>query len=387
MQLTFHVTKACNLRCRYCYYASFPAPKMGLETALRATDQTLALGHRHLGVTFFGGEPLLCKELIRQLVPAIKERCGGAGVSVNFKIPTNGLLLDAAFLQFCEEHAIFLSLSMDGDEEAQSDRVAPNGDASFQAAKKALHLLAVRATAFATYSVITPRNVSRLAQSLQALYQWGSRILITALDYSAPWTHQDLGLLQREYERLAEFYFTKTKAGHHFYMSAFDSKIAAHTRPDNDGDTVCRIGINQLSVAPDGTYFPCIQFVERSEFAVGHVSEGIDLQKCERLFSGSIAAEPSCGSCGIATRCSSHCACVSLASTGTLHGVPPIVCEHERVLTPIADAVAARLYRRRVPLFINKHYNPDYDLLRTVEAVVVNNQRERAYETVESESD
>ncbi|MCE9552797.1 MAG: radical SAM protein [Planctomycetes bacterium] len=376
MQLTYHVTKACNLRCRYCYYADFPTPRMTLETAVRATDQVLGLGHDHLGVTFFGGEPLICKEMICQLVPEIERRAAAANISVNFKIPTNGVLLDEEFLTFCESHAIFISLSIDGDEEAQRDRIGIDGASSFFAASQALKLLARRATTFATYSVVTPRNVGRLSDSIAALYGGGSRILITAIDYTAPWTAHDLRLLKKEYKKLGTFYETETRAGRHFYLSAFDSKIAAHTRPDNGEDTVCRIGINQLSVAPDGTYFPCIQFVERPEFAVGHVSRGIDLKKCEEFFSCSVGADPACGDCGIAKRCSHHCACVSLASSGTLHAVPPIVCEHERILTPIADAVAHRLYRRRTPLFINKHYNPDYELLHSLEDLLVNTREE-----------
>lgn len=374
MQLTFHVTKACNLRCHYCYYRDFPAGRMSRETALAATEQVLGLGDPHLGVTFFGGEPLLAKELIRELVPEIESLCARRGVTVNFKIPTNGLLLDDPFLEFCERHGVFISLSIDGDAAGSRDRVRPNGADGFAGIDDALRLLARRATTFATYSVVTPRNVPDLAGSMQFLYGRGSRILITALDYGADWSRKDLAVLEREYKKLADFYIAETQRGRHFYLSAFDAKILAHTRPDDGSDTVCRIGINQLSVAPDGTYFPCIQFVERPEMAVGHVAHGIDMNGCQRFFGCSHAATPECAGCGIADRCSHHCACVSWQATGTLNGVPPIICEHERILMPIADSVARRLFRKRDPLFINKHYNPDYDLLRMIEEVVVQNE-------------
>jgi uncharacterized protein len=378
MQLTYHVTKACNLRCRYCYYADFPSPRVSLETALRATDQVLALGKEHLAVTFFGGEPLLCKDLIRELVPEIQARCSARGISVNFKIPTNGLLLDEPFLDFCEQHAVFISLSLDGDAYSQADRIRLDGTNSFPQAVRALQALAERGAAFATYSVVTPRNAGRLAHSIQCLYGWGSRILITALDYSAEWMRKDLGILEREYRKLADFYVAETLAQRHFYLSAFDAKILAYTRPDTGEDTVCRIGVNQLSVAPDGTYYPCVQFVERPEFAVGDVEGGIDMEKCRELFGCSTGSDPACSGCGIVDRCSHHCACISFQNTGRLNGIPPIVCEHERVLIPIADSVARRLFRRRAPLFVNKHYNPDYDLLRTLEAVVLSGEKEAA---------
>jgi uncharacterized protein len=376
MQLTFHLTKGCNLRCRYCYYTDFSPVHMHAETALRATEQVLALGHTHLGVTFFGGEPLLCKDMIRSLVPEIQHRCQAAGATANFKIPTNGLLLDDDFIQFCEEHAVFISLSIDGDEQAQRERVRADGQDSFVAVRRALERLVEQATTFATYSVVTPHNVGSLAGSIRNLYAWGSRILITALDYSGAWTRRDLDTLEKQYRDLADFYVTETLARQHFYLSPFDAKILAHTRPDSGADAACHAGINRLSVAPDGSYFPCVQFVERPEFAVGHVSTGIDAEKCRNLFGCSLPSQESCTGCGINSRCTQGCACVRLQTTGSLHHFPPVLCEHERLLTPIADAVARKLYRRRAPVFVNKNYNPEYNLLRTVEDLVHKNLKE-----------
>jgi len=377
MQLTYHVTKACNLRCHYCYYADFAAPRLPLDIALRGTDQVLHLGHPHLGVTFFGGEPLLAKDLIRRLLPEVERRAAARGVSVNFKVPTNGTHLDEEFLSFAEAHALFVSLSIDGDEPAHASRVGADGGSSFPEARRALELLVARATSFATYSVVTPANVARLARSVEFLYEAGSRILIVALDHGAPWTRRDLDALGRGYRRLGDFYVRETIRRRRFYLSPFDAKILAHTRPDPGDDTVCRIGVNQLSLAPDGAWFPCIQFVERPELAVGHVATGIDLARCRALHRESAGADPACGSCGIAERCGHHCACLSLQATGTLSGVPPVLCEHERLLTPIADAVARRLFRRRAPLFVQKHYNPHYDLLTALEDVVLERSESR----------
>src|ERR1043166_9360195 len=215
MQLTYHLTKACNLRCQYCYYSDFGAPRMPFATAIQAADQIIALGHEHLGVTFFGREPLLCNNLIQQLVPELKARCASRNVGVNFKIPTNGLLLDEPFLEFCEEHGIFISLSIDGEEQAHGDRVRPDGTSSYSQVERAFHLLASNATTFATYSVVTPRNVARLAGSIECLYQRGARILITALDYGAPWTRKELRILEKQYKVLAEFYVNETRSEEH----------------------------------------------------------------------------------------------------------------------------------------------------------------------------
>lgn len=373
MQITFHVTKACNLRCRYCYYRDFPTGTMSLETARAATRQVLELGDPHMGVTFFGGEPLLAKALIRQLVPEIEDACRQRGITVNFKIPTNGLLLDREFLEFCEARSVFISLSIDGDEEGNVDRVTASGRSSFAEAKRALALLRSHASSFATYSVVTPANAGHLFESLEGLYREGSRILISSLDYGADWSVRDLKRLRRQYELLADFYIAETRKHRHFHLSIFDSRIRAHTRPDQMQDTACRIGLGQISVGPDGTYYPCIQFVENPDFAIGNVASGIDFSLRRNHFEQSGSEAPECAGCGIHDRCSRNCACVSWQTTGTLDGVAPIVCEHERLLMPIADSVARRLFRKREPLFIARHYNPDYDMLRALEEIVVHN--------------
>ena len=272
MQLTLHLTKACNLRCSYCYFKDFPAPRMTREVALAATERALDEGSRHLGVTFFGGEPLLARDLIRDIVPEIEARCTGRGVSVNFKIPTNGTLLDEDFVRFCDRRAVFLSLSIDGDEDAHAARIGADGRSSFASARRALEILAASSTAFATYSVVTPENAAQVARSVEYLHSAGSRILITALDHAAAWTPADLRALAVSYRRLSKFYMRETLARRPFYLSTFDSKINAHVHPQPDEDTACRAGVNQISVAPDGTLFPCVQFVERPELAIGHVS-------------------------------------------------------------------------------------------------------------------
>ena len=101
MHLTLHLTRACNLRCTYCYAPPQDGP--GMSEAVGR--QALELGARlntagSCGIVFFGGEPLLRKDLIRALV-AVRPRHGAARAGrFHFKVTTNGSLLDEEFLEF-----------------------------------------------------------------------------------------------------------------------------------------------------------------------------------------------------------------------------------------------------------------------------------------------
>lgn len=368
MQLTLHLTLACNLRCTYCYYRDFAPGEMTLATALAAADLALDRTADHLAVTFFGGEPLLAAELICELVPRIRHRALARGKVATFKLPTNGHRLDDRLLAFFEQNAVFVSLSIDGDAAANHHRRTADGADAFAPTLAALRRLARDATTFATYSVVTPHNAAHLDAAMRFLHAEGARILVSALDHGAAWTPAALRALGRAYRRLGDFYTAEVEAGRPLYLSPFDAKIEAHTRPDPLG-AGCSAGLTQLSVAPDGALYPCVQFVEHPEHRIGHVDTGLDPGALAPLEPHADPDEP-CADCGIRDRCGRDCACVRYQSEGDPAALSALVCAHERLLTPIADRVARRLYRRRVPLFVQKHYNPAYDRLRALEAVI-----------------
>src|SRR5512135_2413739 len=122
MHLTLHLTSRCNLRCRYCYAA--PADQdMSLETATAAISK-LAVGD-DCGVIFFGGEPLLRKDLIAALLEWCERKNPRR---FHYKVTTNGTLLDDEFLDLADRHGLLVAISHDGAREAHDAlRVWPSG--------------------------------------------------------------------------------------------------------------------------------------------------------------------------------------------------------------------------------------------------------------------
>jgi len=368
MHYTLHLTAKCNMRCKYCYVSPCAAT-MTEDTARTAVELALQTGGRRLGLIFFGGEPLLCRDLIEQTIAYSTRRASETAHGKFFyKMTTNGLLLDGAFLDYAREHDIFIALSIDGIEKAHdAHRQKSGGGATYgQVVAAAKRLLSQQPYAPALMTV-NPDTVQYYRESVEFLYKTGFRYIVCSLNYAADWDESSLRELKRQYVKLADFYYERTVAEDKFYLSPFEVKISSHVHNKTYRHERCELGQHQLSVAPDGGLFPCVQFVGDSRYQIGNVFEGIDQTAREQLFNQNEAEKPGCDVCSIKSRCNHYCACLNKQATGSIDAVSEVLCTHERIILPIADRVAARLYDKRSPIFIQKHYNDFYPLISLAE--------------------
>ncbi len=376
MHLTLHLTARCNLRCRYCYADPHEGGDMTFETARAAIDVALAdPAHRSrkkaLGVVFFGGEPLLRRDLIRQVIRHCQELEQRDGRSFYYKITTNGTLLDEAFLTEPDTCEVFVALSHDGVAAAHdTNRVDAAGAGSFERVDRAAGLLLQHRPYAPAMLVVGPNTVAHYADSVAYLFDRGFHYLICSLNYGAEWTEADLAELERQYHRIAGWYYDRTLAEDKFYFSPFEVKIASHVYPGSCKADRCELGKTQISVAPNGRLYPCVQFVgdgTDTTYSIGHVDTGIDPSARERLYRINAREKAACARCAIRERCNHYCGCLNKQATGHVNRVSPLQCAHERLIMPIADGLAERLYRKRSAMFIQKHYNELYPVISLVE--------------------
>jgi uncharacterized protein len=378
MHLTLHLTGRCNMRCEYCYAAPHGGVDMSFETARAAVDLGLRdLVEKHpgssLGVIFFGGEPLLRRALIEDVTRYCKDIAARTGQLFHYKITTNGTLLDESFLTNPDTHDIFVALSHDGARVAHDrHRVDAAGHSTFARLDGVIPMLLRHKPYAPVMAVVTPDTEGHYAESVASLFSRGFRYLIFSLHYAGHWDRAALAELKRQYKQIAEWYYVKTVAEEKFYFSPFEVKIASHVFPGRCHADRCELGQTQISVGPDGTLYPCTQFVgDTSEpgYVIGHVSSGIDETARQRLFERNREEKESCATCAVRERCNHHCGCLNKQATGRIDTIAPSLCAHERTVLPIADRLAERLYKRRSAMFIQKHYNELYPLVSLAEDV------------------
>jgi len=367
MHYTLHMTARCNLSCSYCYVNHDSGGDMTPETARAAVDLA-GSGAKRAGLIFFGGEPLLLRGLITDTVAYARSLERKGGCRYYFKITTNGLLLNDSFLTYARREGFFIALSLDGLKEAHdAHRKDGNGAGSYdQAADAARRLLAVKPYSPALMT-IRPDTLPLYAEGVESLFALGFRYVIASLDYSADWDETHLPELESQYKQLAELYQRKTLAEEKFYFSPFEVKISSHVNSRTYCHERCELGLRQLSVGPDGTLYPCVQFVGDPAFALGDVRRGIDETARQALFTRNETEKPGCDRCAIRARCNHYCACLNRQATGSIDDISPMLCAHERIVLPIADELAERLYNRGNAMFIQKQYNDFYPLLSLAE--------------------
>lgn len=381
MHLTLHLTTACNMRCDYCYSPPHDGAPMSFAVGRQALELGSRLNHgASCGVVFFGGEPLLQRSLICALVEEARELERRQAGRFHFKITTNGLLLDEAFLEFAIRQDVLVAMSFDGVQAAHdAHRRLASGQPTHALLLERLRLLlAVRPYA-SVLMVVNPDTAPYLADSVSLLLEEGARYLIVSLNYAGDWTDENLARLEQQLERLGDLYVAWTRQGRKFYLSPFEVKLSSHINQHCFRQERCELARRQLSVDPGGFLYPCVQFVRggpESRWCVGHVRTGIDETARSRLHDEAEAEKAACGSCALRERCNHTCGCLNWQTTGTLSGVSPVLCRYEQMLIPIADRVGRRLYRERDALFLHKHYNAAYPVLSMLEDVSRGNGQE-----------
>ena len=365
MKAILHLSSACNLRCRYCYAAKHEhGTTMTLETALAAVDLVSREGRGSFCVSFFGGEPLLHFPLIREVVNAAERLGAERAQQVAFRMSTNGLLFTPEILRFCGEHQIYFAVSCDGDRTAHdAQRVYPDGRGSFDALAALLPGILSLCPHTVFTSVVTPASVTALASSMDWMWDQGIRFVAHQLDFADPaWDLESFGTLGAQYRLLADWYLRHTREGEYFYLNLLDDKIKTRVKADFNAAPPCDFGISKVSVAPDGTLYPCVRFVSDDprtrDYVIGHVSTGFNGARQE-LSRKNLAPKPACATCAYVGRCIHYCGCNNFTSTGEIDQVHPLVCEHERLLIPLADTLGETLWRERDSAFLAKHYQID----------------------------
>lgn len=104
-----------------------------------------------------------------------------------------------------------------------------------------------------------------------------------------------------------------------------------------------------------------------SNYVIGNIKTGIDEQKREQLYKINDKEKEECLECKVRTRCNHFCGCINRQATGFIDKVAPLQCENERLIIPIADRLAEKLYKKRSAIFIHKKYNDFYPVLSNIE--------------------
>lgn len=355
--LCLHVAHDCNLGCRYCfaeegeYHGRWAL--MSFEVGKKALDFLIANSgnRRNLEVDFFGGEPLMNWDVVKQLVEYGRSKEEACGKHFRFTLTTNGVLLNDEIMEFCNREMSNVVLSLDGRREV-NDFMRPtrNGKGSsydiivpkFQkfAKSRAGKDYYVRGT-FTRCNLDFSEDVKHFADL--GFDQMSVEPVVAPPEEPYAIREEDLPRILEEYDKLALEYIKRKKEGRGFQFFHFMIDLS-------QGPCVakrlsgCGSGTEYLAVTPWGDFYPCHQFVGQEDFRMGSVDEGIirtDIRDEFKLCN--VYAKERCRDCFARFYCSGGCAANSYHFHGSITDAYEIGCEMQKKRIECAIMIQAAL--------------------------------------------
>ena len=365
MNYVIHLTNRCNLRCKYCYEHKCNQD-ISFENIKELIDYQISRKESSSFINFFGGEPLLKKDLIKDTINYIK--AANTDTEFYYGMTTNGTLIDDDFINFVKENNfLHIAYSIDGDKETQNiNRIATNGEGSFNIVEKNAKKILSQIDNVIAMPVITKNNLGNLSNNVKYLIDLGFKKINLQFNYMDNWESEDLPKIEEQYNEVAKIYENKLLQEENIDIFSIDKKIKTYIKKGYDCNNDCKLGMKSIDVGVDGDFYPCEQLVGNKQYVIGNCKTGIDEIARMKIVQEAKKENEICKKCSIRNRCKHTCACMNYMLTKDINELSPLVCETEKIIIRVADAMAERLYKQSSDMFIQKFYNKDFDILNSI---------------------
>ncbi len=307
---------------------------------------------QNLELDFFGGEPLLNFDVVKQIVEYARSREAEFGKKFRFTITTNGLLLDDDKIDFINREMHNVVLSIDGRKEVNdSMRVLANGKGCYDTILPKYKKLVEKRGDKEYYvrATFTNKNLD-FSEDVFSLYEAGfDQISVEPVvgdseeEYAL--TEKELPAVFKEYENLAKRILENEKKGGKFnffhFMLDLDQGPCAIKRLRG-----CGCGNDYVAITPDGDIYPCHQFVGIDEYKMGNIDEGTFNLNMKSDFAGChVYSKPDCRECWAKFYCSGGCNANNYQYMGDVRAAHKISCQLEKKRLECAIMMkAARMF-------------------------------------------
>ena len=338
--LCMHIAHTCNLNCSYCFASQGKyhgeRAMMSFEVGKQAFDFLIANSgtRRNLEVDFFGGEPLMNFDVVKELVAYARSIEKDHGKNFRFTLTTNGVLIDDDVIDFANKEMSNVVLSLDGRKEVHDRfRVDYNGKGSWEKIVPKFQKLVDARDGKNYYmrGTFTHHNPDFL-EDIKEMLSLGFKELsmepvVCAADDPSALTDEDIAVVMKQYEDLAELMLKKHKEGDGFtfYHYMIDLKGGPCIYKRISG---CGSGTEYMAVTPWGDLYPCHQFVGEEKYKLGDVWNGVTNTDIQDEFAQcNVYTREECRKCWARLYCSGGCAANAYHATGSVKGIYATGCE------------------------------------------------------------
>lgn len=341
--MCLHIAHDCNLACKYCFAGEGEycgdRSLMSFEVGKQAFDFLIANSgtRKNLEVDFFGGEPLMNFEVVKQLVAYAREQEKIHNKNFRFTLTTNGVLLDEEVMDFANKEMYNVVLSLDGRKETNDRmRVSRNGKGSYDlilpkfkemVKRRGNKEYYIRGT-YTHYNTDFTKDILHMADL--GFTKLAMEPVVASPDAPYALKEEDLPVLFDQYEKLAAEMVHREKNGKGFtffhYMIDLEGGPCIAKRIAG-----CGVGTEYVAVTPWGDLYPCHQFVGDENYLLGNVFDGITNEEVRSRFKMcNIYTRPQCNDCFARLYCSGGCSANAYHATGSIEGIYELGCKLHR---------------------------------------------------------
>ena len=338
--LCLHVAHTCNLNCSYCFASQGKyhgeRALMSFEVGKQALDFLMDNSgtRRNLEVDFFGGEPLMNWDVVKDLVKYARSVEKERGKNFRFTLTTNGMLIDDDVIEFANKEMSNVVLSLDGRKEIHDlTRVDYAGNGSYDKIVPKFQKMVESRNGQnyymrGTFTHANPdftKDVFHMADL--GFTELSMEPVVSAPDDPMALTKEDLEIVKEQYEILAKEMIKRNKEGKGFtfyhYMIDLTQGPCIYKRISG-----CGSGTEYMAVTPWGDLYPCHQFVGEENYKLGDVWNGVTNDVLREEFRSCNAyAREDCKDCWAKLYCSGGCAANAYHASGSIRGIYEPGCE------------------------------------------------------------
>ena len=357
-----NLTNKCNLSCKYCimqidYLADnygISNDVMSVEDLHKTVDFLYQNGHPKTSIVFYGGEPLLKFDLIRECMRYTKRYKDW----FHFSIITNGTLVTEEHLEFIQENKISLFLSLDGKPEVNDSlRVFPNNQQ--HVSKKVESIIQLLNTKFKRIQFKVNATVFMGSEKIYDTFKYYNSFGIKTIRFERGILNKDNPLLlqdeadinnlKEEFSRIAKDYVSLLVSGKEISIDNFDNYLKMLTNPYKRRD-YCYLGKDYINVSPRGDIYPCHKLSGLDEYKIGSVSEGVEYTEKK----GGFNSKPDCNDCWAALLCNGFCRCDNFHTSGSFTESVKENCEIQKHLITLSIWIQNELEEKNPKILFQK---------------------------------
>ncbi len=346
--ICLNVAHICNLACPYCFASggSYKGNEalMTLEVGKRAIDFLFekSYGRKIVEVDFFGGEPLLNFQLIKDVVAYGEIKAKEFKKAIKWSMTTNGVLLDKKVCEFLQKHNIGTVLSIDGRKEVHDKyRYFKNKSGSYDQVVNNYQRFKEYSDDYVARGTFTKANLD-FYEDVKVLKNLGFEHLSMEPVIGGDLTYDDLESIRESYAILAKKYLNWIKEDKPLDFFHFNINLKGgpciYKRI-----TACGAGFEYLAITPLGDIFPCHQLIENKDYRIGNIIDGSFNDDISRNFQNiNIYTKEKCSNCWARFFCSGGCHSNNLKYGGDLYSPDDLSCETQKIRLETAIYVQAQ---------------------------------------------